>query len=115
MKRTTMFNHKRKILQILSSFLVVVICQSATGCKKERKEESPLLPPVKDLVKRNITIDKSAKYQAIDGFGFFGAAYLTTSGVENCIEAGTLKPGYDNHFELPPMSVVTLQAGGNSL
>jgi O-glycosyl hydrolase len=41
--------------------------------------------------------------------------YLTTSGSENCNEAGILNPGPDNHFELPAKSVVTLQAGGNPL
>lgn len=43
------------------------------------------------------------------------AIYLTTSGSENCKEAGTLNPGQDNHFELPAKSIVTLQAGGDPL
>jgi O-glycosyl hydrolase len=41
--------------------------------------------------------------------------YLTTSGSENCKEAGTLNSGPDNHFEIPAKSVVTLQAGGDPL
>ncbi|MGD0754995.1 MAG: glycoside hydrolase family 30 beta sandwich domain-containing protein [Bacteroidales bacterium] len=41
--------------------------------------------------------------------------YLTTSGSENCKEAGTLNPGQDNQFELPAKSIVTLQAGGDPL
>jgi hypothetical protein len=41
--------------------------------------------------------------------------YLTTSGSENCKEAGTLNPEQDNQFELPAKSIVTLQAGGDPL
>jgi O-glycosyl hydrolase len=41
--------------------------------------------------------------------------YLTTSGKENCKEAGTINTGQDNHFELPAKSVVTLQSGGDPL
>jgi hypothetical protein len=41
--------------------------------------------------------------------------YQTTSGSDNCKEAGTINQGPDNHFELPAKSIVILQAGGNPL
>jgi len=49
----------------------LLMLQLWSGCKKDSKEEPP--SPVPELVKRNIIIDKSVKYQTIDGFGFFGA------------------------------------------
>ena len=41
--------------------------------------------------------------------------YLTTSGIENCKETGTINTGADNRFELPARCIVTLQAGGDPL
>jgi len=57
---------KLAILFIIFTFLAM------EGCKKKPAED-PLIPPESDAVKRNIIIDKSIKYQTIDGFGFFGA------------------------------------------
>jgi O-glycosyl hydrolase len=57
---------KLAILFIIFTFLAM------EGCKKKPTED-PLIPPESDAVKRNIIIDKSIKYQTIDGFGFFGA------------------------------------------
>jgi glucuronoarabinoxylan endo-1,4-beta-xylanase len=39
-----------------------------SGCKKDSQQ-----PPVKEPVKVTVTVDKTVKYQTIDGFGFFGA------------------------------------------
>lgn len=66
-----MINYQRRILQILYSSSISIICLSSNGCKKEIKEEPTT--PVVQAVKCNITIDKSVRYQTIDGFGFFGA------------------------------------------
>ena len=67
-----MYNNQRLILQLFYGFSVLTLSQLTFGCKKENKEKQ--LPPlVPELVKRNIIIDKSIKYQTIDGFGFFGA------------------------------------------
>ena len=41
--------------------------------------------------------------------------YLTTSGSENCKESGTINTGGESRFDLPPKSIVTLQAGGDPL
>jgi O-glycosyl hydrolase len=41
--------------------------------------------------------------------------YVTTGGGNNCSEAGTYSTGGTNRFDIPAMSVVTLQAGGNPL
>jgi len=63
---------------ILPVLFVIAICQSSAGCKKENKEESQ--PTLSESVKSNITIDKSVRYQTIDGFGFFGAADVWWAG-----------------------------------
>jgi O-glycosyl hydrolase len=52
------------ILRLVISILVLV----PVGCKKETPP-----PPVTEVAKSNITIDKTVTYQTIDGFGFFGA------------------------------------------
>ena len=41
--------------------------------------------------------------------------YETTSGGNNCAEAGTVRSGGENRFDLPAKSIVTLQAGGTPL
>jgi len=41
--------------------------------------------------------------------------YQTTSGGNNCAEAGSVRSGGENRFDLPGKSVVTLQAGGTPL
>lgn len=67
-----MLNMNLKFLRILSIIVIVGAFQS-TACSKKTDKEEPFVPPVAELVKRNIIIDKSIKYQTIDGFGFFGA------------------------------------------
>jgi glucuronoarabinoxylan endo-1,4-beta-xylanase len=67
-----MFKLKYILLPILSALPVAAVCLSATGCNKKTAEK-PLIQPVPGSAKKNITIDKSIKYQTIDGFGFFGA------------------------------------------
>lgn len=57
---------------VLSILFIISICPATEGCKKKPVEE-PVVPPVSDAVKRNIIIEKSTRYQTIDGFGFFGA------------------------------------------
>ena len=65
--------HKFRFLQFCAALPVFAICFSAPGCNKGNKEK-PLDPSVPELAKRTIIIDKTVKYQTIDGFGFFGAA-----------------------------------------
>lgn len=50
---------------------LLFISQLTSGCKKDPK----VIPtePDKELAKVEITVDKSTKYQTIDGFGFFGS------------------------------------------
>ncbi len=60
-------------IQLYNLLISVLLIQMSSGCKKENKEGPPPSPPVKVSAKRNIIIDKSVKYQTIDGFGFFGA------------------------------------------
>ena len=48
-----------------------VFILSALGCKKGSDTDGEQPPGT--LTKSNITIEKSVKYQTIDGFGFFGA------------------------------------------
>jgi hypothetical protein len=67
-----MLNTDSIFIRIYSLIIIVVACQS-TACSKKADKEEPIVPPVTELVKRNIIIDKSTKYQTIDGFGFFGA------------------------------------------
>jgi hypothetical protein len=67
-----MYKNQHLILQLFYGLSVLALSQLMFGCKRENKEEQ-LAPLVPELVKRNIIIDKSIKYQTIDGFGFFGA------------------------------------------
>lgn len=60
-------------IQLYYLLISVLLIQMSSGCKKESKEGHPPSPPDQELDKRNIIIDKSVKYQTIDGFGFFGA------------------------------------------
>lgn len=60
---------KQKLYHLLISAVVVLLL---INCKKEGKE-SAVQPSDSDLTKSSVTIDKSVKYQTIDGFGFFGA------------------------------------------
>jgi glucuronoarabinoxylan endo-1,4-beta-xylanase len=55
---------KSQFLKLALIFLVLFLI----NCKKESQ------PPQKEVLKSNITIDKTVTYQTIDGFGFFGAA-----------------------------------------
>lgn len=61
-------------MQLSAGYLLasIILLTFSNSCKKENKE-TPNVPPVKELEEKNITIDKSVKYQTIDGFGFFGA------------------------------------------
>jgi glucuronoarabinoxylan endo-1,4-beta-xylanase len=52
---------------------LLILYPLPVSCKKKNEQESPPPPPVTELVKRSIMIDKSVKFQTIDGFGFFGA------------------------------------------
>ena len=55
----------------LLTFLLMT--QVVTGCKKDDKETVETTEPVTELTKVTITVDKTTKYQTIEGFGFFGA------------------------------------------
>lgn len=61
----------KKITIYLLTFFFMV--QVVTGCKKDDKETEITPDPVEELAKVTITVDKSVKYQTIEGFGFFGA------------------------------------------
>ena len=67
-----MQKHYFTITRILAVFIIISVSQATEGCKKKPVDET-VVPPISDAVKRNIIIDKSTKYQTIDGFGFFGA------------------------------------------
>lgn len=69
----TPFNHTF----LISGFLVILFL---SNCKKGGSE--PVIPVVPDpvLLKTTITIDKTIKYQTIEGFGFFGAADVWWAG-----------------------------------
>jgi glucuronoarabinoxylan endo-1,4-beta-xylanase len=67
-----MQKNKLTFPRALSLLLIITVCQATEGCKKKSVEE-PVVPPVSEAVKRKIIIDKSTRYQTIDGFGFFGA------------------------------------------
>ena len=57
------------------SILVIIAIFFAVACGKKNKSpsEDPPSPPPPPTVSSTITIDRSEKYQQIDGFGFFGA------------------------------------------
>ncbi|NEW83906.1 MAG: hypothetical protein GZ094_16280 [Mariniphaga sp.] len=63
---------------IISLILCMILL---SFCKKGGSEPTPdPIVPDPVLPKINITIDKSTKYQTIDGFGFFGAADVWWAG-----------------------------------
>lgn len=59
-------------------------------------------------------LDKSISLQGAGLPGEF-STYLTTSGSENCKFTGTATSASGNSFVIPAKSIITLQAGGDSL
>jgi O-glycosyl hydrolase len=57
------------------------------------------------------------KSMSLEGAGLSAefSIYLTTSGADNCKLIGTVKSGAGNSFVMPAKSIVTLQAGGDTL
>lgn len=64
---------KQKAKQFLLPLLLTASVTAAISCKKKKDDSSGTEQPPDSSIQSTVTINRSARYQTIDGFGFFGA------------------------------------------
>ncbi len=69
-------------MKIIHRYLISLVLNALLFLSSKKGESNPGSKPVSDpvLPKINVIIDKTTKYQPIDGFGFFGGADVWWSG-----------------------------------